>query len=43
MTALAAERAVAIGSVCEQVGISTRDPAAIEHLAANVSLNEFEK
>ena len=43
MTPTTAERAVAVGCVREQVGIATRDPAKIEHLAANISLNEFEK
>jgi hypothetical protein len=43
MTAISAECAVAIGCVREQVGITTRDPATIEHLAANISLNKFEK
>jgi hypothetical protein len=43
MTTITAERAVAVGCVHEKVGISTRDPATIEHLAANISLNEFEK
>jgi hypothetical protein len=43
MTAITAERAVAVGRVREEAGISTGDPATIEHLAANFSLNEFEE
>jgi hypothetical protein len=39
MSATAPERAVAIGSVGEQIGITARDPAKVEHLAAHISLN----
>jgi hypothetical protein len=39
MTAIATERAVAIGSTGEQIGIIARDPAKVEHLAAHISLN----
>jgi len=39
MTAIAAERAVAIGRTGEQIGIIARDPAKVEHLAAHIGLN----
>jgi hypothetical protein len=39
MTAIAPERAVAIGSAAEQFFITARDPAKVEHLTAHISLN----
>jgi hypothetical protein len=39
MTTIAAERAVAIGSMGEEIGIIARDPAKFKRLAANISLN----
>lgn len=43
MAAIAAQRGIAIGSSRKQVGISTDDPAAIEHLTTNIRLDKFKK
>jgi hypothetical protein len=43
MAAVTAERPVAIRRVCEEVCIRVRHPATLEHLAASISLNEFEE